>query len=268
MKKCWYTCFLAVSLAASALWTGGSRIYERYENAFAAESVQEAESRQNAGSQPEEEPDTEAAPDIELDMETAPDIEAAPTPLFPGDFAGVLFIGDSRTVGLKEYGDLGQAEVFADTGMSVFNLWSSEVPGKDGRKRSLQQVLSEGEYHTIHVMLGINELGYSMEQIIKKYRGTAEEIQRMQPQAVIVLGGNLHITREKSERSDIYKNEKINELNGYIKQIAEELNCRYMDINEKFDDSQGGLAKEYTSDGSHVLGKYYTDWVQWLRERQ
>ena len=27
------------------------------------------------------------------------------------DFSGVLFIGDSRTVGLSEYGDLGQAEI-------------------------------------------------------------------------------------------------------------------------------------------------------------
>ncbi len=34
----------------------------------------------------------------------------------------VLFIGDSRTVGLSEYGDLGNADVFADSGMSVFNL--------------------------------------------------------------------------------------------------------------------------------------------------
>jgi len=34
-------------------------------------------------------------------------------------FDDALFIGDSRTVGLAEYGNLGQAEVLADSGMSV-----------------------------------------------------------------------------------------------------------------------------------------------------
>ena len=38
------------------------------------------------------------------------------------DFSEALFIGDSRTVGLYEYGNLGRAEVFANSGMSVFNL--------------------------------------------------------------------------------------------------------------------------------------------------
>lgn len=46
------------------------------------------------------------------------------------DFTNVLFIGDSRTAGLSEYGDLGQAEVFADSGMSVFNPVCSRYKNK------------------------------------------------------------------------------------------------------------------------------------------
>ena len=37
------------------------------------------------------------------------------------DFADTLFVGDSRTIGLMEYGNIEQATFFADNGMSVFN---------------------------------------------------------------------------------------------------------------------------------------------------
>lgn len=37
-------------------------------------------------------------------------------------FNDALFIGDSRTMGLKEYGQMEGAEFFANTGMSVYNV--------------------------------------------------------------------------------------------------------------------------------------------------
>ena len=38
-----------------------------------------------------------------------------------------LFIGDSRTVGLMEYGKIKNAEFFADTGMSVYNIYKKRI---------------------------------------------------------------------------------------------------------------------------------------------
>lgn len=187
--------------------------------------------------------------------------------LFPEHFADVLFVGDSRTVGLYEYGQLEEADVFADSGMTGFNLWSSELSFDGQGKKTLEQVLTEKQYRTIHFMLGINELGYSMNQVVEKYRAAVEKIQMMQPDAQVVLGANLHVTAAKSASSNIYNNQQINELNMKIQKIGEELGCYYVDINEVFDDAQGCLAKEYTTDGSHVLGIYYADWVQWLKNK-
>ena len=117
-------------------------------------------------------------------------------------------------------------------------------------------------------MLGINELGYSMEQIVEKYRETVEKIQDMQPEAKVVLGANLHVTAENSAKSTIYNNQRINELNLEIQKIGAELDCYYINVNEIFDDAQGNLLKEYSTDGSHVLGKYYADWVRWILDRK
>ena len=40
----------------------------------------------------------------------------------------------------------------------------------------------------------------------------------------------------------------------------------YLDVNQVFDDENGNLAAGYSSDGAHVLGKYYSVWVDWIRE--
>ena len=150
--------------------------------------------------------------------------------------------------------------------MTVFKLWDSELYF-EGDKKTLRQALTENQYQVIHLMLGVNELGYPTEKIVEKYRETVKEVQSMQRQAKIVLGANLHVTLEKSENSDIFNNRQINELNGKIEQIGQDLDCCYIDVNEEFDDAQGNLLKTYSADGLHMLGEYYGDWARWLQER-
>lgn len=216
----------------------------------------------------------ESAQFLEMDIEENNIQRPVPSPisesssLFPDNFQSVLFIGDSRTVGLHEYGQMGKADVFANSGMTVFNLWDSKISFQKEGKKTLEQVLTEKQYQVIHVMLGINELGYSMEQIVEKYRGAVEKIQAMQPDAKVVLGANLHVTAENSANSTIYNNQRINELNAQIQKIGDELGCSYINVNEIFDDAQGNLSKDYSTDGSHILGKYYADWVQWILGRE
>ena len=38
----------------------------------------------------------------------------------------------------------------------------------------------------------------------------------------------------------------------------------YIDINEKFDDDNGNLNSNYTSDNVHIYAKYYKEWSNWL----
>lgn len=215
--------------------------------------------------------DTEAAkmgaPDTAPSQTSSPAPEV-PSTVSPGTgetFSDTLFIGDSRTVGLSEYGDLGQAEVFANSGMSVFNLFQAQVTLKNGTKQGLDEVLSSNRYGSIYLMLGINELGYEEQSILRQYRTVVEQIRARQPQATLILEANLHVTREKAAKSDIYNNRKIDALNEAIEAIAEETGCRYLNVNSLFDDENGNLADGYSTDGSHILGKYYSVWVEWIR---
>lgn len=183
------------------------------------------------------------------------------------DFSGVLFIGDSRTVGLSEYGNLGQAEVFASSGMSVFNLFDSQVKMKDQQKKTLEQVFSERQFDTIFFMLGINEMGYEYSAIVKGYQKAVDRVRELQPEAVLVLEANLHVTEEKSSKSPVYNNERIEALNQDIRKMAEARGDHFIDVNEVFDDGKGNMASQFSSDGAHVLGKYYSVWVDWIRQQ-
>lgn len=285
MHRCqhWYTIFLLISLGVSIIATNQT---ENDRNQHKKEDVQteQAADEQKTGETPEnvKEPEPKISepansePIQLVDMDAKEDNAQLPmqspisedSTLFPDNFQEVLFVGDSRTVGLYEYGQMGEADVFAESGMSVFNVWDKEISFQDKGKKTLEQVLTENQYEVIHVMLGINELGYSMEQVVEKYGETVEKIQAMQPEIKVVLGANLHVTAEKSAKSTIYNNQRINALNLEIQKIGEELNCHYINVNEIFDDAQGNLSKEYSTDGSHVLGKYYADWVQWILDRE
>lgn len=179
-------------------------------------------------------------------------------------FDDALFIGDSRTVGLCEYGDLGSAEVVADSGMSVYKIFNKKFRTVSGEKKLLETVLSEKEYGKIYLMLGINELGYDFNYTVSKYEELLRRIRELQPEALIFLEGNLHITGEKSKVSTDFTNENIDRFNRAVEQMADDKTLFYLDVNELFDDGNGNLSKEYTTDDVHILARYYEEWARWI----
>jgi len=179
-------------------------------------------------------------------------------------FQDTLFIGDSRTMGLAEYAQLGNAAVFANTGMNVYRLYSLKNAAH-GQETYLEDILAEKQYRRIYFMLGINELGYDFDKTVERYEEEVLKLKEAQPEAEIVLEANLHVTVERSERDEIFNNENINRINESIRQIAEKNGFSYIDVNEIFDDEEGGLNAGYTYDEVHVLGKYYQEWAEWIR---
>lgn len=180
-------------------------------------------------------------------------------------FQDTLFIGDSRTMGLAEYADIEGAVFFANTGMNIYRLYSLKNAVHD-QELYLEDILSEKQYRKIYLMLGINELGYDAEQTVKRFEKEVLKLRELQPEAEIVLEANLHVTTARSGRDAIFNNENIDRINENIRQIAEKYGFSYIDVNEVFDDETGGLNPEYTHDEVHVLGKYYQQWADWIRE--
>lgn len=181
-------------------------------------------------------------------------------------FDDALFIGDSRTVGISEYGDLNNAIFFANTGMSVYNVFEKNVSVPQVGKLKLEQLLIYKKFGKIYIMLGINELGYNQEKTLKKYKDLLKFIQEKQSNAIIYIEANLHVTAERSNKDKTINNININKINNEISQLADNEKIFFIDVNEKFDDENGNLSSNYTQDNVHIYAKYYKEWSDWLSQ--
>ena len=181
-------------------------------------------------------------------------------------FDDALFIGDSRTVGISEYGDLNNATFFANTGMSVYNVFEKNVSVPQVGKLKLEQLLTYKKFGKIYIMLGINELGYNQEKTLKKYKDLLKFIQEKQSNAIIYIEANLHVTAERSNKDKTINNININKINNEISQLADNEKIFFIDVNEKFDDENGNLSSNYTQDNVHIYAKYYKEWSDWLSQ--
>ncbi|MGI5970722.1 MAG: GDSL-type esterase/lipase family protein [Oscillospiraceae bacterium] len=179
-------------------------------------------------------------------------------------FDDALFIGDSRTVGIMEYGGIANATFFAGTGMSVYNLFSEKVSVANIGLTDLSELLESQTYGKVYIMLGINELGYNYNQTVEKYKEVVTKIREFEPEALIFIEANLYVSKTKSEGDAIFNNQNISRFNSDISRLADGETVYYLDINPVFNDGSGNLAEEYTGDGVHIFAKYYKNWSDWF----
>lgn len=182
-------------------------------------------------------------------------------------FDDALFIGDSRTVGIKKYTDLGNASFFSETGMSIYNIFDKKLlePTISDEKKSLEDVLTENTYGKIYLMVGINELGRgTADTYFAEYSKVIERIRQLQPEAIIFIEGNMNVTKEKSDNDPIFNNVNIGIRNAKIAALANQKDIFYIDINEAVTDDEGYLMDEYTFDDVHLKAKYYSIWKEFL----
>lgn len=170
----------------------------------------------------------------------------------PSYFDDALFIGDSRTVGIRDYGTLPNATYYCDVGLSASKL----------DKAAIASVVGGKSFGKIYIMLGINEVGNDFEYTVSKFRAIVDAIREYQPNAMIYLNANLHVTAAAQQAG--ITNERIDYLNGKIKEFADNKNIFYIDVNPVFDDGSGNLHPDCTGDGVHVFASYYKTWCEWL----
>ena len=178
-----------------------------------------------------------------------------------------LFIGDSRTVGLMEYGGIKNSDFFCWGGMSVYNINKKSVSVPGVGKVYLTELLSGKKYDNIYIMLGINEIGYKLSSIVDKYSDLINSIEQIQQDANIFAMANLHVTEKTARGDDIVNNKAINNLNSNLKNLAQGKGEFYIDANVLFDDKNGNLSAEKSEDGTHIYAKYYKEWGNWIMEQ-
>ena len=113
-------------------------------------------------------------------------------------------------------------------------------------------------------MLGVNEVGYKFSSTVEKYRELIEFIKDKQPNAVIFIQANLHVSKSRSDRDKVVNNTAINGLNAELAKLADGKSIFYLDANILFDDEAGGLSADKSGDSTHLYAKYYREWGEWI----
>ena len=175
-----------------------------------------------------------------------------------------LFIGDSRTVGLMEYSGIDGADYFCTVGMSVYNIHKKPVSVPNVGKVTLTELLNGKKYGKIYIMLGVNEVGYKFSSTAEKYSELIEFIKDKQPNAVIFIQANLHVSKSRSDSDKVVNNIAINGLNVELSKLADGKRIFYLDANILFDDEAGGLSADKSEDSTHLYAKYYKEWGEWI----
>lgn len=280
MKKNFYWCMFAVCGILCLLVTRDwSRLIESAENAdvesaeIPAGAVEREPAAESGGMKPVDGEiggvelsnveSTEAEPDIEIPYYGYEWMDES-------YFADAVFIGDSRTVGMYEYGGLQEiSHFYCATGLSVHKLFTAKIVPIPGQKKkiTLDEALPEQSFGKIYLMIGINEMGTgTAESFLKKYEECVAHLRELQPDATIYLQSIMQVTKERSEKGDVITKEGIDIRNEGIRQLADEQHIFYLDVNEAVCDGDGYLIADYTSDGVHLKAQYIELWKQYLQE--
>ena len=249
---------LVVLLALSVILSSGGP------QGVAADSPAEAQA-------PETEPALRTA-----EAELAPEEAGEETPVWEGPvpestpvedtyFDDVVFLGDSRTDGLRLYGGMTHGTFLFFTGATVESVFTKEVETQLGTM-PLLDALAEMEYGRIYVMLGVNELGWKGTDIFRNQ--SAALIQRLQedhPEAEIVIQSILPVSAKIDEEGRYVNNQRIAEYNQVWLELAEQFNVNYLNIAEVLLDENGQLPSELTYDGVHLNKAGCRVWLDYMR---
>lgn len=211
-------------------------------------------------------PEVPYSPALQI-MEAAPEKMPEPEAVLPSEpvsMENCLLIGDSRTVGLQMFGTLENADFFAAAGLGPQRIDRHCIEIGDLGKLTLTDLLARRPYERIYLMMGINDVGYPAGSTIKKYAGLVEQIRTLQPNAILILLGNLHVTKAWSDNDPIINNLILDTFNAETAALADDQSIFYLDPNPLFDDADGALSADKCSDGAHLRPRCYIEWSQWL----
>lgn len=184
-------------------------------------------------------------------------------------FADAVFIGDSRTVGMFEYGGLEEISTFyASSGLTIYKLLDAEIVKVPGQKKkiTIEEALRENTFAKVYLMIGINEMGTgTLETFTERYAEVVACLRELQPDAVIYVQGIMKVSTERSSKGDYITNEGIEARNAELAKLADNEKIFYLDVNPLLCDETGGMVASYTFDGVHLKAKYIQIWKEFLK---
>lgn len=210
--------------------------------------------------------------------ETAEDARPSPTPndcdmLVPESeavddsyFDDAVFIGNSRTEGLKKFSGLSNSTFITEVGLTVSSIFTDYCDISGGYRSRAFDALAGMSFSKVYIMLGMNELGWVYESVFKDdYGKIIDKIREINPDAVIYIQSIIPVSKWKDSSNDVFTNANVERLNAQLRDLADEKEVHYLDVAGALMDSEGYLPYEATGDGVHLEPPYCVKWTDYLR---
>ncbi len=182
-----------------------------------------------------------------------------------------LFIGDSRTEGLRLYAKeyTGAADFFSATSSSV-----SGIVNKNARvdvagvgNVTISELLDQRRYDKVYIMLGINEAGNGATVIAQNTKKLVDLIQQKQPETIIFIMANLYVSEGYSSSRPVFATANMKAINEAQGALANGQDIFYLDANPMFVDANGNLSTAYSTDGCHLNKASCKTFAAWIIEQ-
>lgn len=180
-------------------------------------------------------------------------------------FEDVLFVGDSRMLGLSMSCKDSKATFYAAVALSINQIDTKKaikanINGEQVNLTVMEAIENDKkQYDKIYLMFGLNELGWSYPSaFIKSMKSAIDRLADDYPDAKFCVMAIMPITEDAS--ASIYKgtaaNERIREYNSMLLKMASENGLSYLDTYGLFADENGCLPSGYAGDGVHLYSEY------------
>lgn len=179
----------------------------------------------------------------------------------------ITYIGDSRFVGMLEYG-IDQANIFAKSGLNHKQALTQDfVELPNGKDATLVEALEYGYNDIILINFGVNGAGwFGDSEFVSSYNELLDIIVANTEDVVIVIQSILPIAQSYEYKENGFPNDRIDYLNEYLLDIALERGFYYLDSSSVLKDNNNFLSTQYTNDGLHFNSKGYELLLQHMKE--
>lgn len=193
-----------------------------------------------------------------------------------GWFSDAVFLGDSRSDGLRLYSGIRGADFLAYKSLMVFQangtdgIEAKAIPmNGTGDKKTVLEWLEERQYGKVYIMFGINELGYgNNDAFAASFETLVDEVRTRQPSAVLYIQSLVPVEPEAAQKTNPatwLNNENVAEYNAILRQVCTDKNVVYVDVQSAMVGEDGALPKEGTTDGIHFTRTWYQKWYAYLK---
>lgn len=215
-------------------------------------------------------PGTAAAPGSYTlpEVVDAPMVFDRPLPASPAVsadwFSDAVFLGGTRTQGLKDSGLLTGGLWLTPEGLNVSSARTEAVFSIDGNKLTLAQVLEGTGYQKVYLSLGLNEASWMDEtSFYTAFSGLIDDLRALLPGCGIYVQTILPVTVTRAA-ARIPDNALLHSRSELLRRLAREKQVYLVDAAAALTAASGALAKEHSqadglqlnADGNAILARY------------